>query len=108
MLLAETPELGRMTAGEAALMSGLAPVPHNSGAMRSRHMIAGGRRVLPHALFQAALAAACHNPLLKSAARRLDEKGKPDKLIIAIARRLITIANAVLENSPPWQHQTGA
>src|SRR4028119_896802 len=42
MLLAEMPELGRTTAGEAASMTGLAPVPRDSGAMRGRRMIAGG------------------------------------------------------------------
>lgn len=90
-------------------MTGLAPVPHDSGAMRGRRMIAGGRRALRHVLFQAALAAACHNPLLRFAAKRLKKKGKPHKLvIIAIARRLVTIANAVLKNGTPWHHQTGA
>ena len=90
-------------------MSGLAPAPHDSGAMRGRRMIAGGRRTLRHVLFQAALAAACHNPVLKPVARRLKEKGKPHKLvIIAIARRLITIANAVLKSGTAWQHQTRA
>lgn len=60
-------------------------------------------------LFQAALAATCHNPLLKSAAKRLNKNGKLHKpVIIAIARRLITIANAVLKTATPWQHQTGA
>ena len=74
--------------------------------MRGRRMIAGGRRALRHVLFQAALAAACHNPLLKFAATRLKEKGKPHKLvIIAIARRLVTIANAVLKNGTPWRPQ---
>lgn len=105
VLLAEMLELGRMTAGEAASMTGLAPVPHNSGAMRGRRMIAGGRRALRHVLFQAALAAACHNPLLKGMAKRLKQKGKPHKLVIvAIARRLITVANAVLKSGTPWQH----
>lgn len=109
MLLSEMPELGRMTAGEAASMTGLAPVPRDSGAMRGRRMIAGGRRTLRHVLFQAALAAACHNPVLKPVARRLKGKGKPHKLvIIAIARRLITIANAVLKSGTAWQHQTRA
>ena len=109
MLLSEMPELGRMTAGEAASMTGLAPVPRDRGAMRGRRMIAGGRRTLRHVLFQAALAAACHNPVLKPVARRLKEKGKPHKLvIIAIARRLITIANAVLKSGTAWQHQTRA
>lgn len=90
MLIAELPELGRMTSGEAAAMTGLAPVPHDSGAMRGRRTIAGGRRSLRHVLFQAALAAACHNPILRPVAKRLKERGKPHKLtIIAIARRLV-------------------
>ncbi|MDQ1902383.1 transposase [Paracoccus sp. WLY502] len=91
MLLSEMPELGHMTAGEAASMTGLAPVPRDSGAMRGRRMIAGGRRTLRHVLFQAALAAAYHNPVLKP-----------------VARRLITIANAVLKSGTAWQHQTRA
>ena len=104
MLLAEMPELGRMTAGEAAAMTGLAPVPHDSGKMRGRRAIAGGRRALRHVLFQAALAAACHNPVLKPVAQRLKERGKPHKLVIvAIARRLVTIANAILKTGIPWQ-----
>ena len=102
MLLAEMPELGRMTAGEAASMTGLAPVPRGSGAMRGRRMIAGGRRALRQVLFQAALAAACHNPILKAVAKRLKEKGKPHKLVI------IAITNAVLKSGTPWQNQTAA
>lgn len=106
MLIAELPELGRMTSGEAAAMTGLAPVPHDSGAMRGRRTIAGGRRSLRHVLFQAALAAACHNPVLKPVAKRLKERGKPHKLvIIAIARRLVTIANAIIKTGIPWQIQ---
>ena len=108
MLIAEMPELGRMTAGQAAAMTGLAPVPHDSGAMRGRRTIVGGRRTLRHVLFQAALAAACHNPILKIAAKRLKERGKPHKLvIIAIARRLVTIANAIIKTGTQWQVQNG-
>ncbi|MGB2893132.1 MAG: transposase [Albidovulum sp.] len=104
MLIAEMPELGRMTAGEAAAMTGLAPVPHDSGTMRGRRAIAGGRRALRHVLFQAALAAACHNPVLKPVTKRLKERGKPHKLvIIAIARRLVTIANAILKTGVLWR-----
>lgn len=104
MLLAELPELGQMTAGQAAAMTGLAPVPHDSGVMRGKRMIAGGRRSLRHVLYQAALAAACHNPVLKPTAKRLKERGKPHKLIIvAIARRMVTIANAVIKTGKPWQ-----
>jgi transposase len=74
MLIAELPELGRMTSGEADVMTGLAPVPHDSGAMRGRRTIAGGRRSLRHVLFQAAVAAACPNPVLKPVAKRLKER----------------------------------
>lgn len=51
MLIAEMPELGRMTSGEAAAMTGLAPVPHDSGTMRGKRAIAGRRRALRHVLF---------------------------------------------------------
>lgn len=97
MLIAEMPELGRMTAGEAAAMAGLAPVPHDSGVMRGRRAISGGRRAIRHVLFQAALAAACHNPLLKTVAKRMKEHGKPHKVVI--------IANAILKTGENWRYQ---
>ncbi len=108
MLIAELPELGKMTAGEAAAMTGLAPVPRDSGMMRGRRTIAGGRRSLRHVLYQAALAAAYHNPVLKPVATRLKERGKPHKLVIvAIARRLVTIANAIIKTGILWKVQRG-
>lgn len=103
-LLRSIPGIGPVSAA----MAGLAPVPHDSGAMRGRRAIAGGRRALRHVLFQAALAAACHNPLLKTVAKRMKEHGKPHKVvIIAIARRLITIANAILKTGENWRYQAG-
>ena len=106
LLIAEMPELGRMTAGESAAMTGLAPIPHDSGTMRGKRAIAGGRQSLRQVLFQAALAAARHNPVLKPVAKRLKERGKPHKLVtIAIARRLITIANAIIKSGDPWRLQ---
>jgi transposase len=106
MLIAEMPELGQMTSGEAAAMTGLAPVPHDSGSMRGRRAIAGGRRALRHVLFQAALAAACHNLVLKPVAQHLQMRGKPHKLVIAaIVRRLVTIANAIPKKGVPWQQE---
>lgn len=104
MLIAEMLELGRMTVGEAAAMTGLAPVPHDSGTIRGRHAIAGGRWALRHVLFRAALVSACRNSVLKSVAKRLKEKGKPHKLvIIAIALSLVTIVNAILKTGLPWR-----
>jgi len=106
MLIAEMPELGRMTSGEAAAMKGLAPIPHDSGAMRGKRAIAGGWCALRHVLFQAALAAACRNTVLKPVAQALKIRGKPHKLIIVtIARRRVTIANAILEAGVSWLSQ---
>lgn len=86
MLIAEMTELGWMTAGEAAAMTGLAPTPHDSGTMRGKRRIVGGRRALRHVV------------------KRLEERSKPHKLIIiAIARRLLPIANAVLKTATPWR-----
>jgi len=105
MLIAEMPELGKITSSEAAAMTGLAPAPNDRGTMRGMRTIAGGRRALRHVLYQAALAAAYHNPLLKSVAQRLKERGKPHKLVIvAVARRLVIIANMLLKSGSRWSH----
>lgn len=78
------------------------PVPGDIGTMRDKRMIAGGRRDLRHVPFQTARAAACHNPVPKPLTKRLKGRGKPHKLIItAVARSLVTIANAVLKTIAP-------
>jgi transposase len=106
MMIAEMPELGQMTAAQAAAMCGLAPIPHDSGTMRGKRAIGGGRRSLRRALFQAALTAARYNPNLETVALRLRKTGKPHKVImVAIARRLIVIANAILKTAVPWTLQ---
>lgn len=55
MLIAEMPEIGTITGEEAAALTGLAPVAHDSGTLRGKRAIAGGRRALRHVMFQAAL-----------------------------------------------------
>lgn len=103
MLIAEMPEIGTITAEEAAALTGLAPVAHDSGTLRGKRAIAGGRRALRHVMFQAALVAAHHNPNLRSFADRLRKAGKPHKVIItAVARKLVTIANALCKNRQKW------
>lgn len=93
----------RMTSAEVAAITGLAPVPHERRAMRGRKTIAGGRRSMRHVLFQA-FAAACQNPVLNPVAKRLEERGKPDKLvIIAIARKLVTNAHAIVKTGIQWK-----
>ena len=84
MLIAEMPEIGTITGEEAAALTGLAPVAHDSGTLRGKRAIAGGRRTLRHVMFQTALVAAHHNPDLKSFADRLRKAGKPHKVIIEL------------------------
>ena len=103
MLIAEMPEIGTITGEQAAALTGLTPVAHDSGTLRGKRAIAGGRRALRHVMFQAALVAAHHNPSLRSFADRLRKAGKPHKVIItAVARKLVTIANALCKNRQKW------
>ncbi len=106
MLIAEMPELGQITGEQAAALTGLAPIARDSGAMRGKRAIGGGRRALRHVLFQAALVASHHNPRLSAFANRLRAAGKPHKVIItAVARKLVTIANALCRSRQKWAPQ---
>ena len=107
MLIAEMPELGQITGEQAAALTGLAPIAHDSGAMRGKRAIGGGRRALRHVLFQAALVASHHNKRLKAFADRLRQREKPHKvIIIAVARKRVTIANALCKSQKMWDDQT--
>ncbi|WP_198135722.1 transposase [Sagittula stellata] len=97
---------GCQVSEQAAALAGLAPIAHDSGAMRGKRAIGGGRRLLRHVMFQAALVASHHNPLLKIFADRLRAAGKPHKVVItAVARKLVTIANAIGKSRLKWSHQ---
>ena len=103
MLIAEMPELGLITGEQAAALTGLAPIAHDSGAISGKRAIGGGRRQLRHVMFQAALVASYHNPTLRLFADRLRAAGKPHKVIVtAVARKLVTIANALCKSRQNW------
>lgn len=107
MLIAEMPELGQITGEQAAALTGLAPIAHDSGTMRGKRTIGGGRQRLRHVMFQAALVASYHNPVLKIFADRLRAAGKPHKVVItAVARKLVTIANALCKYRQKWDYKT--
>lgn len=107
MLIAEMPEIGQITGEQAAALTGLAPIAHDSGSLRGKRAIAGGRRSLRHVMFQAALVASNHNPVLREFAKRLRAAGKPHKVIVtAVARKLVTIANALCKSRQKWASQT--
>ena len=102
-LLAAVPELGGLSGPQAASLAGLAPHARDSGATRGARSIHGGRPDVRRAMYLAALAASrCRGPLGEFAAR-LKARGKKGKVVlIAVARKLITIANAVLRSGAPW------
>lgn len=103
-LLAELPELGHLDHKQLAALVGLAPWTRQSGQWRGRSFVAGGRASVRTALFMGALVAARHNPVLKAFRDRLVEAGRPKLVaLIATARKLITILNAILRDGVPWQ-----
>ena len=103
-LIAEMPELGRLDRRGAAALVGVAPVNRDSGQMRGRRAIAGGRTAVRNVLFMATLSAIRCNPVLKAHYRQLVGRGRPKKVaIVACLRRLLTILNAILKARAPWQ-----
>jgi transposase len=108
-LLAALPELGEASGGTLAALSGLAPYARDSGTMRGPRSIRGGRPDVRRVLYLAALSAARHAGPLKEFADRLRARGKRAKVVlIAVARRLLVIANAVVRTGVPWQPDLAA
>ena len=106
-LLAEMPELGSLDRRQAGSLTGLAPWTRQSGQWRGKSMIGGGRTICRTVLFLAALSAARYNPELKIFALRLRDAGKSKKtILIAVARKLITILNAIIRDNKPWTPKT--
>jgi transposase len=98
VLLSELPELGRANRHQVAALAGLAPFANDSGNASGRRSVRAGRARLKRALYLASLSAVRHHPKLKAAYKELRTKGKPAKVaLIAIARRLLVILNAMLK-----------
>lgn len=103
-LLADLPELGQLDRRAIAALAGLAPFTRQSGQWRGKSFIAGGRAAPRSALFIGAMVAARHNGPLKAFYQRLIAAGKPKRLaIIATARKLLTILNAIIRDNNPWK-----
>jgi len=103
-LLADFPELGTLSRGEVAALAGLAPMNRDSGRWSGKRCIKGGRRGVRSALYMAALSARRFNEPLKKFADRLAAKGKAAKVVlVAVARKLLVIANAILREQKPWK-----
>lgn len=103
-LIAELPELGSLSRKTIASLAGLAPYTRQSGRWKGKSMIGGGRKTVRSALFVAAMVASRYNPVLKHFYDRLVAAGKPKLLsIVAVARKLLTMLNAILRDKRPWQ-----
>lgn len=104
-LIAELPELGSLTAKQIAALAGLAPFTRQSGKWKGKSFISGGRSHVRAALFMGALVASRHNPILKAFRDKLVARGKPKIVaVIAVARKLLTILNAIIRDQKPWQN----
>ena len=103
-ILAELPEIGTLDRRQIAALVGLAPFTRQSGQWRGQSFIGGGRATVRSAVFMGAMTATRHNPQLRDFHRRLIAAGKPKMVaMIAVARKLLTILNAILRDGRPWQ-----
>ena len=101
-LIAKLPELGSLDRRQIAV--GLAPWTRQSGQWRGKSFIGGGRKSVRNSLFVGAMVAARYNPQLKSFRDKLIAAGKPKLIaLVAVARKLITILNAILRDRRSWQ-----
>ena len=102
-LLAEMPELGRLDRRQIASLTGVAPFNRDSGTLRGRRTIAGGRPVVRGALYMSILVSIRRKLPLAETYHRLRAAGKPAKVaIVACMRKLVTILNAILRDKKPW------
>jgi transposase len=104
-LIAELPELGSLNRRKIAALVGFAPVNRDSGTMRGKRHITGGRGTVRSALYMSALAAIRCNPPIKALYTRMRAAGKPAKVaLVAAAHKLLTILNAMLREKTSWRH----
>jgi transposase len=103
-LLAELPELGRLTRREIAALVGVAPLARDSGTLRGRRTVWGGRREVRRVLYMATVAATRWNPAIRGFYRRLRAAGKaPKSALVACMRKLLTILNAMVRHRESWR-----
>jgi transposase len=103
-LIADLPELGQLDRRRIAALVGVAPINRDSGQMRGRRTIAGGRADVRNALYMATLAATRWNPVIRAHYNSLIERGRPKKVaLVACMRRLLGILNAIIRTKTPWQ-----
>ena len=104
-LLAYLPELGTLNRRQIAALVGVAPFNRDSGTLRGKRTVWGGRAGVRTALYMGAMVASRHNPVIRDFYQRLLSAGKPKKLALtACMRKLLTILNSMLKHGTSWQH----
>jgi len=107
-LIAQLPELGQLSRKQIAALVGVAPYDFDSGKLKGRRCIWGGRSPVRHVLYMAALSASNWNPVLKAFHRRLTADGKlPKVVIVAVMRKMITMLNAMVRDNVVWAARVG-
>ena len=105
-LIATLPELGHLSRHQIAALVGVAPLNRDSGTLRGKRMVWGGRAPVRAVLYMAALVGIKHNPVLRVFYERLRAAGKPFKVAVtACMRKLLTILNAMLHQNRRWDPQ---
>lgn len=103
-MLAELPELGTLSSKQLAALVGIAPLNRDSGTLRGKRTIWGGRAVVRTALYMAALAATKWNPVIKAFYHQLLARGKAKKVaLVACMHKLLIILNAMVKQRTPWR-----
>lgn len=102
-LIGELPELGKLSRQQIAALAGVAPLNRDSGTLRGKRMVWGGRRTVRAALYMAALTASQRNPVIREFYERLRARGKPPKVALtACMRKLLVIMNAMVRDGVHW------
>jgi transposase len=103
VLIGELPELGKLGRRQISALVGVAPYNHDSGKLKGRRCISGGRATVRCALYMATLVATRYNPVIKAFYQRLLAAGKLKKVaLVACMRKLLTILNAMVKNNQAW------
>lgn len=107
VLTTELPELGKLDRRATSALAGVAPMNYDSGQYNGQRHIHGGRAHIRTALFQAANVAKQHNPIIKPFYAKLRARGKPHRVaLIACARKLLVILNAMIRHGKDWEAPT--
>jgi len=102
-LLGNLPELGQLNRKEIAALVGVAPLNWDSGKLRGKRAIWGGREHVRAALYMGALVATRRNPVIQALYQRLCAAGKPKKVaLVAAMRKLLIIINCMVKNQSTW------